>query len=106
MQNKTNCTLCSGECIFNHETIISLKCKSIESLPMYNLKGGELFVGLKLICEKNLQSKLQIGILKDWEIGSAKIDINGLGKYHNSTAYVDINGSVEPWPFTMLYVKS
>lgn len=79
--------------------------KGLKSLAQYHKNGGQLFDGLQVYCEKNRRTKLSVGFLKTWQIGSVKMDLTGLGKYSESSTTVEIDGKIENWPFTMLYVK-
>lgn len=77
----------------------------LQSLAEYHKNGGELYDGLPVVCEKNYRSPLIDGVLKTWQIGEVKFDLTQLGKYSVSTTTVEVNGKIESWPFTMLYVK-
>lgn len=78
---------------------------NLQSLADYHNKGGSLYDGLPVVCEKNYRTDLIHGVLKTWHIGSVKMDITGLGKYSESSCIVELNGVNQSWPFTMLYVK-
>lgn len=79
--------------------------KDLNSLSNFHHKGGELYDGMPVICERNYRTPLINGILKSWFIGEVKYDITGMGKYSASHCIVEINGKESKWAFSMIYVK-
>lgn len=79
--------------------------KNLKSLAIFHHKGGKLFDGMPVICERNYRTPLIEATLKSWTIGEVKMDITGIGKYSASSVIVERDGKTESWPFSTIYVK-
>lgn len=85
--------------------IETFSIKDLIQLAQYH-KDGNSLTDLPVMCEMNARTKPIPGVIVYWEIGEAKLDITGWGKYVASVAHVrGEDGKLKTWPFSMLYVK-